>query len=137
MTTMTICRGLPASGKTTWALEWLAESPTGRVRVNRDDIRFMLFGRYSGVDEALVTSVQTSTIKASMTKKLDIVVDNTNLNINHREKLIDLATRNGYKVVIKDFDVSVEDCIWRDMFRDKSVGEEVIRRMHKMYLDQR
>lgn len=134
---MTICRGLPASGKTTWALEWLAESPTGRVRVNRDDIRFMLFGRYSGVDEALVTSVQTSTIKASMTKKLDIVVDNTNLNINHREKLIDLATRNGYKVVIKDFDVSVEDCIWRDMFRDKSVGEEVIRRMHKMYLDQR
>jgi predicted kinase len=97
----------------------------------------MLFGRYSGVDEALVTSVQTATLKASMTKKLDIVVDNTNLNINHREKLTDLATRNGYKVVIKDFDVSVEDCIWRDMFRDKSVGEEVIRRMHKMYLDQR
>jgi len=137
MTTMTICRGLPASGKTTWALEWLAESPTDRVRVNRDDIRFMLFGRYSGVDEALVTSVQTATLKASMAKKLDIVVDNTNLNINHREKLIDLATRNGYKVVIKDFDVSVEDCIWRDMFRDKSVGEEVIRRMYTMYLDQK
>ena len=34
-----ITRGVPASGKSTFAMRWVAEKPDSRSRVNRDDIR--------------------------------------------------------------------------------------------------
>lgn len=39
MNTLTITRGLPGSGKSTWAKAWTAADPTCRARVNRDDLR--------------------------------------------------------------------------------------------------
>ena len=40
--TLFITRGLPASGKSTWAREQLAKAPLGTVvRLNRDDLRRM------------------------------------------------------------------------------------------------
>ena len=39
MITLLLTRGLPASGKTTFARAWVAESPTDRARINRDDLR--------------------------------------------------------------------------------------------------
>ena len=45
MKRLIICRGLPASGKTTWAKEWAMGDPYHRVRINQDDIRLML-GKY-------------------------------------------------------------------------------------------
>ena len=43
MTTLTILRGLPGSGKTTRARELVADDPRC-ARVNRDDLRMMMFG---------------------------------------------------------------------------------------------
>ena len=42
MTALVITRGLPGSGKTTYARAWVAEDREHRARVNRDDIRQML-----------------------------------------------------------------------------------------------
>lgn len=33
-----ILRGIPASGKTTYALKWVNEDPNHRIRINQDDI---------------------------------------------------------------------------------------------------
>ena len=42
-------KGLPGSGKTTRAMEMLAENPNGIKRVSKDDLRAMLDnGRWSG-----------------------------------------------------------------------------------------
>ena len=41
---LVVTRGLPASGKTTWAQAWVADDPTRYARVSRDDLRAMLFG---------------------------------------------------------------------------------------------
>jgi hypothetical protein len=41
---LVITRGLPGCGKTTRARAWVAEDPSRRVRVNRDDLRTMLSG---------------------------------------------------------------------------------------------
>lgn len=40
-----LCRGIQASGKSTWAKAWAKEDPEHRVRFNNDDIRNML-GEY-------------------------------------------------------------------------------------------
>ena len=41
MSKLIITRGLPASGKSTWAKQWVLEDPEHRVRINQDDIRLM------------------------------------------------------------------------------------------------
>lgn len=45
MNKIIICRGIPASGKSTWAKQWVLEDPEHRIRINQDDIRNML-GKY-------------------------------------------------------------------------------------------
>lgn len=38
--TMLVCTvGLPGSGKSTWALEWVRQDPAGRARVGEECIR--------------------------------------------------------------------------------------------------
>ena len=39
---MLILQGLPASGKSTYAKEWVNQDPKHRVRINRDTMRLML-----------------------------------------------------------------------------------------------
>lgn len=41
-----LLRGVPGSGKTTVALRLMNDFPDQFVRVNRDDIRMMMFGEY-------------------------------------------------------------------------------------------
>jgi predicted kinase len=43
-----LTRGVPASGKSTWAKAWVEEDPLNRVRVNRDNLRWTLSRVASG-----------------------------------------------------------------------------------------
>lgn len=135
MSKLIITRGVPASGKTTWALEWLAEeSETKRVRINRDDIRHMLFGKYTGVDEFAVTKMQESLLRAGMKNGYDIVLDNTSLYNKHVKDVLKIARDFFYEVEYKDFEVTMEEAIARDSKRERQVGEEVIKMFFKRHL---
>lgn len=128
--------GLPGCGKTTLAREYVAANPH-TVRINRDDIRYMLWGIYFGppIDERTVTQVQFAMISAALNAWHDVYVDDTNLSAKVRRKLTDLAEYNGAKIRWVDLtDVPLETCIARDAARDRQVGEDVIRDMHKRYL---
>jgi predicted kinase len=96
--TLNLTRGLPASGKTTWAKSWVAEDPASRARVNRDDIRFMLFGKYYGVDENAVTKAQHSAVKSLLESGKDVVVDDTNLNAQFAKEWLKIAAKTGAEV---------------------------------------
>lgn len=133
MATAIITRGIPASGKTTWATAWVAESPDTRGRVNRDDIRMSVFGKGHGVDERVITRVQDATIRALASQGMDVVVDNTNLNPRHGARLSMLLTSLGYVVEVRDFDVTVAEAIARDARRDRPVGADVIISFHERY----
>ena len=126
---MILCRGIPASGKTTWAKEWESKSPATRRRVSRDDIRFQMYGKYAGdgINEYAVTKEEHRQIRDALSKDLEVVIDATNLNIKTLKKLQSIAHEFGRVIHIESFDISVEEAIARDAVRDKKVGEAVIR----------
>jgi predicted kinase len=133
MATLTITRGLPASGKTTWA-----KAQPNLVRVNRDDLRRMLHGGpQGGRAEVDVTLAQRAAIEALLRDGADVVCDDTNLRSRVVRELAEVALRAGATWQVRDFtDVPVDECIRRDALRegDAHVGEDVIRGMHLRYL---
>lgn len=133
---LTICRGLPGSGKTTWA-----RAQPDAWRVNRDDIRAMYTGVWdygSPTREGLVTILQKELIQELLSKDLHVIVDDTNLDWRHVQMLSKVATglrTVNVEVVVKEFlHVPVEVCIERDAARPVPVGRIVIMGMYEKYM---
>ena len=137
MSKLIICRGLPASGKSTWAKQWVLEDPEHRVRINQDDIRLMLGKYWVPSREKLVQEIQFNAIIEALNREFDVVIDNTNLN----KKVLDqfnrlIKTFEDYEIEYKDFfDTPLSVCIERDKNRDLQVTEKVIRSFYNNYKD--
>ena len=137
MSKLIICRGLPASGKSTWAKQWVLEDPEHRVRINQDDIRLMLGKYWVPSREKLVQEIQFDAIIEALNREFDVVIDNTNLN----NKVLDqfnrlIKTFEDYEIEYKDFfDTPLSVCIERDKNRDLQVTEKVIRSVYNNYKD--
>ena len=137
MSKLIITRGLPASGKSTWAKQWVLEDPEHRVRINQDDIRLMLGKYWVPSREKLVQHIQEEALIEALLRGYDIVIDNTNLN----EKVLDnyrvLVTAYGnHSIEYKDFfDTPLSVCIESDKNRDLQVTEKVIRSFYNNYKD--
>jgi predicted kinase len=136
-----ITRGLPASGKTTFAEAWVAEDPTHRQRVNRDDLRAMLNGSYfeKGVTEKTVIAVRDAAITTLLKRGLSVINDDTNLPQRTARDLRDLAVRNGATFDVHDMtDVGLELCLEREFARGKlgttAEADVIIRDFHTRYL---
>jgi len=133
MTTLVITQGLPGSGKTTWA-----RTQSGYFRVNRDDIRAMLLTHWpygQAWAEHACTLASHASISALLKANVDVICDDTNLNPEFLQKLMQLGKDAGAEIVIQDFtSVDVEDCIYLDSTRPNPVGAEVIVRMWEKYL---
>lgn len=129
-----MCRGLPWSGKSTWAKEYV-KSTAKSVRINNDDLRASFYGRkFNRDDEDFITWIRERAVEDALKSGFTVVVDNTNLNPIHEEFLRLMADKHSVVFEIKEFAVDVQTCIDRDKLRwDKSVGEKVIRDMAKKY----
>ena len=129
-----LLRGVPGSGKSTAALQLMNDFPDQFVRVNRDDIRMMMFGAYwfSGDDaqtkEKAVTHVEHSLIKSAIKAGKRPLVDATNLNKQSVKAILRIAGSHGLAVDHIDFEVSQEEAIRRDAGRNKKVGEDVVKK---------
>lgn len=131
--------GLPASGKSTWAEQEVLSKPAGQaVRVNRDLLRTMLHvDRFKGQKtERLVTAARDDLIEIFMADDVPLIIsDDTNLHPECEKTFRELCRLHDYEFVIQDFtDVSVKDCIARDLKRTRSVGSKVINKMALQYL---
>lgn len=135
MPRLLITRGLPASGKTTFARRLQPHV----VRVNRDDLRRMLHGRrlFTQWAEGQVSAVQRSMVESLLRARADVVVDDTNLRPRMMREWAEMAARRGATLEVHDFtDVPLAECLRRDAARPagEQVGEDGIRRMFDRYL---
>jgi predicted kinase len=138
MTLLRVTRGLPAAGKTTLAREWVAANPSDRVRVNRDDLRAMMYmSHIHGVTEFQVINARDFLILAMLRSGHDVICDDTNLPPRTMRGLRKLATKAGASIEVIDLThMSLDECLRRNAARlDKPpVPEAVIRDMHAQYL---
>lgn len=130
-------KGLPASGKSTWAKEKINEN-SNYIRINKDDIRESITGKWTPKKEKNVISIRNSLIKTGISLGKNVIIDDTNLNPKHEQSLKTLAQELGVEFEINDsfLKVPVEECVERDIKRDKSVGYKVIYKMYYDYLYQ-
>lgn len=132
--TLTMLQGIPASGKSTYALERWKQ---GDIIVNKDDIRAELITQgwtWSHKNEKDVIKIRDERISNALKQGRDVISDDTNFAVKHQARLKQLADQYGAEFEIKFFDVSVEEAIRRDALRERSVGEAVIRQMAEQYL---
>jgi predicted kinase len=125
--------GLPASGKSTYAKEWVAEDPDGRVRINYDDMRLARYGagwKWNRRDEDGIKKDARRIATEAINAGLSVVIDNTNLSKGVREGWKALAVGLGATYSDIEFDTPIEECIRRDTQRAVArVGRGVIERM--------
>lgn len=122
--------GIPGSGKSTWAKEYVKSRPE-TVRVCRDELRLMLGGAamLDSKGERLVTKLVEHAI-ANKGRK-NIIVDQTNCNLKYLNKLIDFASSFD-SIHFEPFLVDLNVAIKRDANRVVGhVGEAVIKRMYE------
>jgi predicted kinase len=139
MATLTITRGLPASGKTTWVKRRLATDALRAARVNRDELRRALHGGLIGANwaERQVGIAQRAAVEALLRAGVDVFCDDTNLRSRVVREFATLAAGCDADFVVRDFtEVPLDVCLERDALRpaDERVGEDVIRAMYQRFL---
>lgn len=129
-----ILSGLPGSGKSTWAKQFVSDNKDW-VRVNRDDLRNMRGTYWIPKQEDMITHMEDQCVLAAFRNGLNVVLDSTNLNAN-RNKARYLKYKESFPeltVEYKFIETPIEECIKRDLVRPNSVGEKVIRDMYSKY----
>ena len=125
--------GVPASGKSTWAKDYVKNNP-GWARFNRDEIRFMTKNMpiCDPKMESFINEIQEFTILGLLRQGKNVIVDNTNLKPEYIEAICEIVKYDA-TVRFRVFDISLEKAKEIDAQREKKVGDAVIERMYKDY----
>lgn len=135
-----LTKGLPGSGKSTWARDVMAANPGQYKRINKDDLRNMLDGgKWSRGNEKFVLRMRDQMIIEALALGKSVIVDDTNLHPKHEAHIRQLVKEvygDAVSVEIIDsfLDTPLDVCIERDAARPNSVGETVIMNMYLRYI---
>lgn len=128
-----LLRGLPGSGKSFHAIGWVLEDPTGRLRINYDQLRKK---RLNGAPwnreaEHLVKVEAMEMAIQALVEGKSLVIDNTNLPESAYKRWEVLAKQCGVPLQTQFFRTPVAQCKERDALRmqGERVGDAVIDRM--------
>lgn len=137
--TLIATRGIPGCGKSTWAIQFVAEDPENRVRINRDDLRMAFFGRevLTGAEEMFLTPHQHAIIRFHLRRGKTVVSDDTNLRLAFLKELFAVAVSAQAKFEIRNFDIPLDTALKRNRKRaaegGRFVPEDVIENMYKKF----
>ena len=126
--------GVSASGKSTWAEQFIAEQVNPRQwhNSNRDEIRWSLLGaedwsKWDWKREKEVTQIQRNALAQAAFEGKNVIVSDTNLNQKFRNDLCEYLKSLGYgSIEEKMFPVGFEEACKRDTARPNGVGYSVI-----------
>jgi len=132
MASVTIVRGLPSCGKTTWAREWVEQDPTIRARVSRADLAAMAGGDLS-VEQA--KALRNVTLSALLAADMDVVVDDIHLADQSVQEVLAVARQFNCLILVYDMSQTpLDEVLHRNSLRDRPVPEDVIAGYHRTFL---
>lgn len=135
---MFVVRGLPGSGKSTFAKKWVAQDPENRVRISRDDLRHQLYGKYYGLttsQESTITKIEWAQIKGALSARQSVIIDNQNLKDAYVYPYLKIALDHKVPVLHKDFNVDIDVVLAQNKEREKDriVPEDSILKFKRRY----
>lgn len=92
-------------------------------------------GKWSKSNEKFILDIRDYTVEIALQRGYSVIVDDTNLDSKHEERLQELADLMNAEFVIMHFDdVPLRDCIKRNQHRTPRVEDKVIYDMYNRYL---
>ena len=132
---MIVVCGLPGSGKSHFAGAHF--SGTGRLRVNRKELRRLLFEMthfgqkwtekdFASSDEFLVGHVERKIVEHFLQGHKKLLIDNTSMSRESRKQYLTIARQTGKSIGAIFLDTPAARCLERNRSREDSVPERVI-----------
>lgn len=141
MKTILILKGLPASGKTTYAKKLLDEEKGKWKRLNKDELRMMLTNNHhTAANEKFVERVRDIMLIEALKEGKHVIIDDTNLSGRPVARIENVVqqyckeTGDKVKIEIKEMEATMDECLERDRQREKKVGDAVIERMYRQHM---
>lgn len=132
-----ILSGIPASGKSTWAKNYILNN-RNTVRINRDDLRTTFFSDvFTDGNESFVNKSKLSLIKTSLEFGRNIILDDTHCYSDYLIFLINyirdlsIELNKGIFIELLDFDVDISICMERNSKRNKILNNNILYHMYK------
>ena len=136
-----VVSGVSASGKSTWAREFVEKNPTF-VIIERDAIRAdilaarnltqpgdgVVWAKWKWKWEKDVTALADEMLEAAAIDEdiTGVILSDTNLNADRRAALVQKLSAQGFDVEEKFFDVTWSEAVKRDNARKNGVGVSVL-----------
>lgn len=132
MSKILVLCGPPASGKSTYAREFI-KGKTDWVIVNRDSIREGRGEYWIPSQEDYISDLEEFSIRAAIKRNYNVIIDATNLNPKTQEKWRKIATETKSSIEFKEFYIPFKEALERDKNRERSVGEKVLKNFYLKY----
>ena len=128
-------RGLPASGKSTYAKQLISMNPGKYKRVNRDSLRLMFAEEFKDSNEKFVLRVRDQIIDQSLEEGFSVIVDDLNLSAKHEARIKSVVRNRAEVKIVDDFlQVPLDELLARNTGRDAQVPEKVIRDLYAQFV---
>ena len=133
--------GISASGKSTWAREYVEQSTTNIVEINRDNVRFGIIGTedwtkwaFTPENEERVTEICNEQMDDAIQRGDDIIVSDTNLTEHFVKQVAHKLMMHGYEVSIKWMPVELDEALRRNAERSNPVLPSVIDKQYHKFV---
>lgn len=135
-----LTKGIPASGKSTFARELVAKG--GWIQSNKDELREMLhISKWSKTNEKFVLSVRDYIVEEALKDGKNVVISDTNLDPAHFKRMCQIAQQFDKDITVweKYFPIELEEAIKRNEKRlleggNKLVTKEVIEKLYNRHV---
>ena len=127
MSKLIMMKGLPRSGKSTWAKDFVVKSGNA-VIVSRDVLREMLHnGKWTGRNEKVTMAAQKALVEHLLQTVQTVIVDDTNLGDYHLARWQGVAKEMGATFEVHhESESDLPTLIARDLKSETPRGENVI-----------
>ena len=134
MAKLIMLKGLPASGKTTWAMKQLEQG--NFFRISLKDIEQTMTEKNSKKKISNALRIRNDLLENILKNKLgNVILDDYNLSLISQRAIEKMCSKHGYDFEVKSFlDVPINECIKRDLKRKNSVGSKRIQKLYNQYL---